>query len=289
MDLDDSSIIAVSRKTESCMPISKMKNGHMCSVVDDRTQSPLQMMLHQQQQQIIESAYRSTVPQAPQFTGPISLQRKLDEQAKRAAEKAAEKAESEKPVSPKAPSSTHSAASSETIEAEDPLVDTYTVANSVVQFLEDSLDDQSPEEELCVIQSSLQTDLGRAACGLNSRPRPLYMRGQTSPTTTTSESPISQTSPMTYAGALRKTPALPETPSPEPLHPSHQHRQFNDLPRSTNNIYDPFGVFSQRAQPMMMSPGRSAPLLPPADPLDVLRNLNIKASPSTQALFDYFA
>ena len=175
------------------------------------------------------------------------------------------------------------------------------VADSVVKFLEDSLEDQPLRAELATVNKSLESELME----INSRPRPLYMRGQN--IDSSGDSQISPSGPMTYAGALQKTTALPETPSPEPLSTRPVHRQLSNQHladvyahrqdaqhmnqrENSSNIYDPFGVFTeQRSQPMMPSPIHTTPVLPPANPLDVLRNLNIKASPSTQALFDYFA
>ena len=206
-------------------------------------------------------------------------------------------------------------------------VELPTVVDNMVKFIEDSLEDKHSENELGNIHighspTRLPPSLARPRSASGERQAPLYLRrapGQGS---------SSQTQPnLSYASALRnQLPAASSseenTTSPSVNRESEEQKQQQMLLQqqqrrlqlglgiplevaatsiSSKNT-DPLlptsaaggsRPLSQLMTTSLLPPPTTDPLTPemsqPADPLDLLKNLKIKASPGTQALYQYFS
>ena len=206
-------------------------------------------------------------------------------------------------------------------------VELPTVLDNMVKFIEDSLEDKHSENELGNIHighspTRLPPSLARPRSASGERQTPLYLRrapGQGS---------SSQTQPnLSYASALRSQ--LPVASSfDETATSSSVNRESEELKQqqqllkqqqrrlqlglgipvevaatsiSSKNT-DPLlpmsaaggsRPLSQLMTTSLLPPPTTDPLTPemsqPADPLDLLKNLKIKASPGTQALYQYFS
>jgi len=140
-----------------------------------------------------------------------------------------------------------------------------STVDHMVRFIENSLEERASESDLGNIhigQSPLPVPEFVARQNTPERQAPLYMRkpGQSSGPSQTQHG-------MSYAGALRRQPVVPQPHVPVvPLQ-------------------------SDLRLPVMTGPPKpdSGPSSPETDPLDLLKNLNIKASPGTQALYQYFS
>ena len=149
---------------------------------------------------------------------------------------------------------------------------------------------------------------------------PLYMRG---PGDESQPSPASSATTMSYANALRRPQPSPQHQDYYQHHQQHQNHPQNHQhhhhhhPNRHHQQYQPHHLqhqHHQRGQPHdgWLAAASSSPLsgpddvLPdpscpevsiwsmdrdqsPEDPLDLLKNLNIKASPGTQAFYQYFS
>ena len=184
-------------------------------------------------------------------------------------------------------------------------VELPTVVDNMVKFIE--LDDKHTENELGNIHighspTRLPPALTRPRSASGERQAPLYMRrapGQGG----------SQTQPnLSYASALRS-----QNESDVSVVQLPQQRQRclqqglglavdGSARKSSTNDNDPLIPVSAPAGSSPLSQLMTTSLLPapttdpltpemsqPADPLDLLKNLNIKASPGTQALYQYFS
>ncbi len=173
--------------------------------------------------------------------------------------------------------------------------------DNVVRFIEDSLDGHSSENELGNIHIGQHSTESMALFGAKPNPAvggrqaPLYMRGNVGNT-------CGPQHDMSYAGVLRsQSSSIPVTGPGQAMYPTKQ-ETVPQSPRIAMPIIGGSGTNAPQI-PTKERPTQqlvTTSLLPPPsnpltadtmqpDPLELLKNLNIKASPGTQALYQYFS
>ncbi len=174
--------------------------------------------------------------------------------------------------------------------------------DNVVRFIEDSLDGQSSENELGNIHIGEHPTENIALFGtkpntsFGGRQAPLYMRGNVGHNSGPQQD-------LSYAGVLRsQASTTPVTCSHQRIYSTRQ----ETVPQSPQIPVPTIGRSETEASQMSaqerpatqqlvttsLLPPPSIPLTPDTiqpDPLELLKNLNIKASPGTQALYQYFS
>ena len=157
----------------------------------------------------------------------------------------------------------------------------------MMRFLDDSLDErphqrQSSQTPISMLDFAATDDqvplpsLSLPPPSSQERPVPLYLRGQASTPTCSSTiiTPCSTPQPnLSYAGALRSRPTS-TTPQTTPTPP----QATPVTPLGSSQLINPF------FPPPAGEDGEEQP-----DPLELLKNLNIKSPHATEALYQYFA
>ena len=163
-------------------------------------------------------------------------------------------------------SSTYNSMLSDTVHTREDLLQDQErplAVDHMMRFIEEGLDipDHSLPPSNLGQDSVLSPSLGPVE-----RQGPLYMRR------TSRDSPTG----LSYAGALRSQPVVTPPPTPTPTTVKLTASQFFSSVRE-----------HQRAEAQQQQQQQQQQLQ--QDPLDLLKNLNIKASPGTQALYQYFS